>query len=66
MKRTESQKEMILSALVAGETLTPIDALNRFGCFKLANRISELKSDGIPVKVEMVEQDGKRFARYRL
>ena len=66
MKRTESQKEMILSALVAGETLTPIDALNRFGCFKLATRISELKSDGIPVKVEMVEQNGKRFARYSL
>lgn len=66
MKRTESQKEMILSALVAGETLTPIDALKRFGCFKLATRVSELKRDGVPVKIEMVSCEGKRFARYSL
>jgi hypothetical protein len=30
-----TQSDMILNALLAGEELTPLDALKRYGCFRL-------------------------------
>ena len=41
-----SQKADILAALKRGETLTAMDALTRFGCFRLAARICELRQEG--------------------
>ena len=37
-----TQTDEILQALRAGERLTPLAALERFGCFRLAARIHEL------------------------
>lgn len=34
-----SQSVQIKAALLRGETLTPLDALRRFGCFRLGARI---------------------------
>lgn len=67
MNFKESQKKMIWSALKAGDTLTAIDALERFGCFKLATRVSELKREGYPIAVKMIRTDtGKRIASYTM
>lgn len=41
-----SQCDQILSYLKDGHSITPIDALNLFGCFRLAARISDLKKRG--------------------
>ena len=41
-----SQKADILAALIRGETLTAMDALTRFGCFRLAARIYDLRQEG--------------------
>jgi len=43
-----------------------LDALNKFGCFRLGARIWELKKEGIDIISRMVEKDGKRFAEYRI
>lgn len=40
-----SQKEQILAHLRDGHSLTPLDALMRFGCNRLAARICELRKD---------------------
>ena len=66
-----SQKSNILAALKAGERLTPLDALERFGCMRLAARIGELLYDGWPiVKEDVVIRPGeptqKTVAGYRL
>ena len=45
-QHTRSQKDLILKALKSGHRVTPIDALNRYGCFRLAARIAELRSEG--------------------
>ena len=45
-----TQKDMILTALKRGETLTVLDALRRFGVYALSQRIGELKRDGHPIK----------------
>ena len=62
-----SQKEDILDSLLMGARLTPIDALQQFGCFRLAARISDLKQEGYHIKKKMITNKwGKLFAQYRL
>lgn len=48
------------------EPITPIQALNLYGCFRLAARISDLRDQGHVIDTEMVESNGKRYAKYRL
>lgn len=63
-----TQREMIKNYLEEGHSLTPIDALNLFGCFRLATRVFELKKQGMDIRTEIVEnsETGKRYARYSL
>lgn len=58
-----SQNEQILAALKRGP-LTPIEALERFGCFRLAARIEELRRQGHSIVTTTAERGGKSFARY--
>lgn len=62
-----SQNDAIYTHLQAGETLTPLDALNKFGCFRLSARIKDLKERGHNITCEIVKtSDGKRVGRYSL
>lgn len=61
-----TQKQMILTHLRTQGGITPLEALQKYGCFRLGARIADLKGDGIGIKTEMVKEDGKRFARYTL
>lgn len=62
-----SQKSDILAALKHGEEMTPLPALNRFGCMRLAARIGELKEDGILIATRDVTlPSGKTVTGYRL
>lgn len=53
-KTSRSQTDLILEWMLAGHTITPLDALNRFGCNRLAARISEIKARGYLVYSEFV------------
>jgi hypothetical protein len=61
-----SQTEQIRAHLVSGRDITPLEALQRFGCLRLAARIADLRAQGIPVETVADQETGKRFARYRL
>jgi hypothetical protein len=61
--KTQTQK--ILQHLQSGKPLTPITALNKFGCFRLAARISDLRKDGHTIFTETVTKGKKTFASYR-
>lgn len=62
-----TQSRAILDALRHGDALTPLEALNRFGCFRLAARVHDLRRMGYPVQEETIKTaTGKRVARYRL
>ena len=61
-----SQNEVILEHLKSGHSITPIDALHLFGCFRLGARCYDLKREGHHIVSRMVEANGKRFAEYRL
>lgn len=57
----------ILAYLREGNSLTPMDALEWFGCFRLAARVSDLRKQGHNITSEIVDVgEGKRVARYHL
>jgi len=51
----ESQNKRIRKYLEAGRSLTPIDALYQFGCFRLGARIYDLRKQGLQIMVKTIE-----------
>jgi hypothetical protein len=60
-----SHKTQIEKYLNSGRTLTAIQALTKFGCFRLAARIADLRKDGVNIVTDIVTQKGKSFACYK-
>lgn len=63
-----SQNKAILKRLQSGESITPIDALVSFGCFRLSARIYDLRMQGheIEMKMVVIPDTNKRVASYSL
>lgn len=61
-----SQNQQILKHLKSGKSLTPLEALKRFGCWRLSGRILELRQQGWPVVTRTVRRGGKAYASYRM
>jgi hypothetical protein len=65
MKTLDSQKALIKGWLLNGYSLTQLEALNQFGCFRLAARIADIRDEGFHIVTDMVTlENGKRVARY--
>jgi len=64
MTENITQNTQILSYLEEGLTINPMDALNMFGCFRLASRIHDLRSEGI--LIETIREPGKKYAQYKM
>ena len=62
----ESQNTAILRDLKAGMSITPLDALKRHGCMRLAARIHELKEAGNIIKDITVKIRGAHVKRYSM
>jgi hypothetical protein len=61
----KTQCAQIRKVLEKGESLTAQDALNRFGCFRLAARIFDLKQDGMSIDKDMIPAGDTHVAEYR-
>jgi hypothetical protein len=62
-----TQTDQILAHLKNGGTLTPLEALDKFGCFRLGARIWDLKREGHDIQTEFVSVGSqKKVARYRM
>lgn len=61
MERQDTQRAQIRAWLSEGNSITPIQALEMFGCFRLSAIIYILKyDDGMSIETEMVyEAKGK-------
>jgi hypothetical protein len=60
-----TQTDAIQAHLLAGHCLDPMTALTRFGCFRLAARVAEIRERGHPVLTRRVTtRTGKRIAVY--
>lgn len=67
MKTADSQNALIKGWLLNGYSLTQLEALNQFGCFRLAARIADLRDQSLNVVTDIVTlENGKRVARYYL
>lgn len=64
--RLTNQKYQILNHLQSGKKITPLEALDQFGCMRLASRISELRDEGYPIETKMMSDKDKRWAEYSL
>ena len=63
--RRTSQRELIRQDLLAGKTITPIDALERYGSYRLAARISELREEGMEITTYQ-DPNNNMYAQYAL
>lgn len=68
MERIESQRKNIKNWLLSGKSITPIEALQMFGAFRLSAIIFVLKNEhDMNIRTDMVyEPNGRRYARYTL
>ena len=65
--KTMTQKEKIKKHLMKGKSLTAIQALNLFNCFRLAARIADLRNEGMKIITEnFTLKNGKNIAKYTL
>ena len=61
-----TQNQRILDYLKSGKTLTPLVALEKFGCFRLSARIFNLREQGNAIITNNITRKGKTFAEYSL
>jgi len=59
-----SQKEMVLNHLETYGTITPLEALTRYGVMRLAAVVHKLKNDGFSIRSTMKQHDGRQYASY--
>ena len=67
MNSNPTQAELILNHLNECGFITPLDALNLYGCFRLAARVHELKKQGHPIEsVPWTTPAGATISKYVL
>lgn len=60
-----TQDELVLKHLRESGSITPLEALQLYGCFRLSARIYSLRSRGYDIETDYVTRDGKIYASYR-
>ena len=68
MSQNETQNNQILNYLKKGNAITPLLALNLFGCFRLSARIYDLRQAGHKIISRTVSsnESDKHFSEYSL
>lgn len=64
MKSKCTQLEMIRTHLVRHGSITPREALDLYGCFRLGARIWDLKKKGNIIVSESITVGDKTYAKY--
>jgi len=63
---TRAQTARILQHLKCGNSITPVSAMSRFRCMRLAARIADLRDAGHSISSRIMRRGKKRFASYSL
>ena len=60
-----TQKANVRAWLLNGNTITPLEALNKFGSLRLSAIIFRLREEGLPIEMERLQvSPKKRVAKY--
>ena len=68
--QTDTHRSVIRRRLTEGGSISPLEALRDYGCYRLASRISDLRREGLNIAKRMEESvsrvTGKtvRYSRY--
>ena len=62
----KNQTDQILDYINLHGSISPMEALENCGCFRLASRICDLKKIGYSIQTEHEHRGDKYYARYRL
>jgi hypothetical protein len=60
----KTQNQQIEQHLLKGKKINPLQALNKFGCFRLSARIKDLRDNGMNIKTTYTTVGNKTFATY--
>lgn len=71
MSKKNTQLNRILAHLQEHETITPLEALSEYGCYRLGARIADLRNQGYDIETKITSGknrfgDSVNFATYRL
>ena len=72
MEQTINQRQLIRIHLLSGASITALEALREYGCYRLGARISELRSERMAISkttettISRITGKPVRFARYFL
>jgi hypothetical protein len=61
-----SQEKQIRHYLESGGRISGIDALDKFGCYRLSSVIFNLRDKGLDIKTKMIKNGQKSYAQYYL
>ena len=56
----------VLRYLKSGKRISPLIALRKWGCFRLADVIFKLRRMGHNIQCDLVKRGNKRFGEYRM
>jgi len=56
--------EQIKCHLLAGKSITQLEALYQYGCMRLADQVYKLSNQGMKIDKVTVTKNGKHFAKY--
>lgn len=62
--KKENQNSIVWRHLKTFGRLTPLDALNLYGIFRLSARVYDLKKKGKKINMTLIDQNDKRYALY--
>jgi len=66
-ERHMTQEENIENLLLRGDSITPIEALHRFGIFRLAAIVHTLRQKGLKITTTMIDAStNRKFAEYKM
>ena len=63
--RRASQRDMIRDALLAGRVISPIDALDNFGVYRLSAVIYDLRKEGLDI-ITYTNPEQRLYAEYSI
>ena len=61
-----SQANEIMFHIRKYGSITPLEALDLYGCMRLAARVNDLRNRGHAIRTDLVARDGKMWAKYSL
>jgi Helix-turn-helix domain len=61
-----TQTQSVLQYLKSGKSLTPLQALDKFGILRLSARVLDLKNQGHAIDMRMLKIGSKHVGCYKL